>query len=220
MPGQNGQGDNPWETPSSRHRAALNGNGTGKSHAIPKRPPGMTRIEQPPPMQRVARPKPERPAPRRTRRTFMLVGIGLLVCAVLTCIISYVTFNILNGINSSSGSAAAANGFLQALSGPHPNYSQAYSYLGPTITLQHSQQDFATEAAANDRCFGTITNYSEVPNSASVQNDVQSYLYTITRSKAGSKPYQMQLSLQQDTNSNNWKIISYGNGLGPGQPTC
>ncbi len=220
MPGQFDQGDNPWETPSTRHRAALNGNGTGKSHAIPQRPPGMARIDQPPPMQRVARPKPESPAPKRTRRTFLLIGTGLLICALLACTVSYIAFNYFNSISVGANAAKTANDFLAALSGPHPNYAQAYSYLGPSITLQHSQQDFQTTAANNDRCFGMITNYSEVPNSANTQDTSQSYLYNVTRSKTGSTPYQLRLSMQEDTNANTWKITSYGDSLGPGQPTC
>ena len=77
------------------------------------------------------------------------------------------------------------------------------------------------QALATDSCYGKVTNYSEVQDSA-VQNNPQSYSYsyTITRSKLA-KPYTLRMTVQQDTYGD-WKISSYGNNndLGPGQPPC
>lgn len=217
MEGSYGQGGDPWKTPDDRRRAALNG--TGK-HTVPQRPSTMPRIETPPVEPRVARPRRDT-APKRSRRTLLILGGGLIVCLLVGCALSYTVANYLQGLNAVSGAANSANDFLSALSGPHPDYTKAYGELGPNITLQLSQTAFQQQAQASDHCFGTITNYTEVQDSAVVQGNTQSYTYTITRSKPGSKPYQLKLSLQQDPNTgNSWKISDYGSSLGPAQPTC
>jgi hypothetical protein len=218
MQGPHGQGDGPWETPSGRYRAALNG--TGK-HQIPQRPPGIPHIEQPPPSRRVARPRRRDAFPIKSRRGFLMLGCIFTIFAVLVCLLSYTVANYIQGLSATSGAVTTANDFLSSLSGPHPNYQQAYNDLGPAITLLYPEQDFQRAAQAADHCFGMITDYREIPNSATVQNNSQSYAYMITRNKPGVKPYQLRLTLQPDQDAaNTWKITSYGNSLGPGQPTC
>ncbi|HZR39355.1 MAG TPA: hypothetical protein VFB12_04520, partial [Ktedonobacteraceae bacterium] len=94
---------------------------------------------------------------------------------------------------------------------------QAYQDLGPAITLHLSLQQFTQQAQNLDRCYGPITTYPEVQDSATNQGNSQSYTYNISRSKL-TKPYQLRLTLQQDPDANNnWKIVDYGNDLGPGQ---
>ena len=109
---------------------------------------------------------------------------------------------------------------------PAKSYEQAYNDLDATITVETTQNDFTQQARAYDNCYGTVTNYSEVANSATVQGTTQSYSYTITRSKL-TTPYTLRLTLQQDKYGS-WKVISYTNNkatlntndLGPGQPPC
>jgi hypothetical protein len=123
-------------------------------------------------------------------------------------------------LTASSGASTAANDFLNALSSG--NYSQAYNDLDPTITLQLTLDQFKQQAVNNDRCFGPVTNYMEVADSAVVQGNgnILSYTYTITRKKTA-KPYQLHLTLQQNPDKpGEWRVSSYGAGLGPAQPTC
>jgi len=124
-----------------------------------------------------------------------MIGSLFLICAILACVGGFVATNVINGLNASSG---AANNLVRlshlALK---TRYSQAYKNLGAAITIQLSQDDFTKGAQSDDRCFGPITNYSEVPNSAKQQDNSQAYTYSITRSKL-SKPYQLRLILQQE----------------------
>jgi len=222
MQGRPEPGGESWERPSGTQPIASL-NGTSKHRAIPQRPPGMPRVSQPPAKQRVsqppatprvARPKRQEAQPRNLRKQLLIIGSLFLICAILACVGGFVATNVINGLNASSGAAATASDFLSSLS--KENYAQAYKNLGPTITIQLSQADFTKQAQNNDRCSGPITNYSEVPNSAVQQDNSQSYTYTITRGKL-SKPYQLRLTLQQDTEANTWKITDYGKDLGSGQ---
>lgn len=202
------------------YAAGVNGNGTGKKRVVPQRPPNMARIEQPPKTPRVARPQREAARPRNWRRRLVIWGVIFVVCSLLACGIGYAAVNFFAATNANSGAATTATDFLAALS--NQNYNQAYNDLDATITVQTSPEDFKQEAQSDDRCYGPVTNYSEVPDSA-VQNNAQSYSYsfTISRSKLP-HAYTLRLTLQQDTYGN-WKISSFGNNnddLGPGQPTC
>lgn len=219
MQGSNGQENDPLQNPTGRYRAVLNG--TGK-HSIPTRPPGLPRIEQPPARPRVGRPRRREPSPRQRRRNYLLLVGAFVVCAILAFVVSYTIYNLAQAFTQTAGASATSNSFLAALSGPHPDYAQAYSYLGPNITIYpDARANFERQAQQADSCFGTITSYSEVANSAVMQNNSLSYTYTITRSKAPSKPYQLRLTLQQDpTDSNTWKIIDYGGNLGPPDQPC
>jgi hypothetical protein len=222
MQEQPGSGGESSERPSGRQPIASL-NGTSKHRAIPQRPPGMPRVDQPPNMPRVspppatprvARPKRQAPQPKSLRKQLLLIGSLFLICAILACAGGFIATNVINGINTSSGAATTATDFLTSLS--KQNYAQSYKDLGAAITLQLSQDDFTKRAQSDDRCFGQITNYSEVPDSAQHQDNSQSYTYNITRSKI-SKPYQMHITLQQDSEGNNWKITDYGKDLGPDQ---
>ncbi len=194
----------------------------GRQPVIPQRPPGMDHLDQPPPTPRVARPQPSQ---RRRRKPKTWKGwLGTLVILVLALIvvggIAYGVTNFFLAVSVSAGSANTAGDFLSNLQAA--NYDQAYDDLGATITVQLSQSSFAQAATADDNCYGRITNYSEVSDSATTSSDgnTQSFAYTITRSKL-TKTYQLPLTLQKDA-SGDWSITSYGSDLGPAPPssTC
>ena len=215
MQGRPDQGRDPWERPSGRRTASLNG--TGKQRSVPQRPPGMARVKQPPTVPRVARPSREAPEPKRSHRRLLIVGGLLLVCALLACFGSYAVYNFLNGINASNGASTAAANFLGAIS--NQDYNQAYQYLGPAITLSLQKEQFAQQGQTDDRCYGVVKDYKEVADSATSQGNTLSYSYTITRAKLN-KTYQLHITLRQDQyNQATWRVTDYGGDLGPGQTT-
>jgi hypothetical protein len=217
MQGRQWQSSEHRDTPGGRRLPSLNG--TGKHRPLPPRPLGP-RVDVAPPTPRVARPQRKPSSSHRTRRNVLILIVVFVVCALVACGIGYATFNYVNGLTASSGASTTANDFLNALS--TANYDQAYSDLDPTITLQLTADQFKQQATNNDRCFGPVTNYTEVPNSATVQGNgnTLSYTYNVTRKKVA-KLYQLHLILQQNPDKpGEWKISSYGDGLGPAQPTC
>lgn len=217
MQGRRGQNGEPEDSHSSQRLAALNGN--GKHHRpLPYRPPDMTRVDQLPPTPRVGRPVRRSPAPRRMRRTLLILGGVVVVCALFACTFGYIASNYFSGIGASSGAATTATDFLSALASR--SYSEAYKDLGAPITIQMTSTQFTQQAERDDTCYGVVTNYAEVANSAVVQGNSQSYSYTITRSKLA-RPYQLRLTLQQDQEApGTWQVTSYGDDLGPQPPTC
>lgn len=215
MPGPRGNENEP-DRPIAPRLAPSNG--TGKHRPVPQRPPRMTRIdiEHPPATPRVARPRRKEPAPVNWRRRLLVLGCLFVVCVALACGIGYAAFNLISASNATSGAAATSADFLQQLSSR--NYEKAYDDLGANITVETTPDEFTQAARRDDQCYGQVTGYSEVANSAAVQNNTQVYRYNITRSKLP-KSYQLQLTLQQD-NYGDWKVISYGSDLGPKPPTC
>ncbi|GCE11671.1 hypothetical protein [Tengunoibacter tsumagoiensis] len=216
MQGRPDQNGGPWERERpSEHLAALNG--TSKQRAIPKRPPGMTRLDTAPEIARVPRPKRQAAPQKNVRRRFVILGSIFIVAALFACTAGYF---LANGLIAGSGPSTTATDFLAALT--NKNYDQAYSDLGPGIRIHLSQEQFKQQALAIENCYGPVSNYAEVNGSAVNQGSSQSFTYTITRSKL-SKTYPLKLTLQQDLNdNNNWKIDDYGNdiGPGPGAPSC
>ncbi|HET9918736.1 MAG TPA: hypothetical protein VFQ30_02755 [Ktedonobacteraceae bacterium] len=214
MPGSRGQ-DNEPNQPYAQRLAPTNG--TGK-HRVPQRPPRMSRVDldHPPATPRVARPRREEKRPVNWRRRLLIFGGLFILCGLLACGIGFAAVNLFSASNASAGAATTTADFLQQLK--DRNYASAFDDLGANITVQTTQDEFTRTAQRDDTCYGPVTDYTEVPNSATTQNNTQSYSYTVTRSKL-SKPYQLKLTLQQD-NYGDWKIISYGNDLGPKVPTC
>lgn len=221
MSGKDPYGEGSDDNYIEKRRAALNGTGkhpalpqgTGKYGAVP-RPQNGKRIEAPP-MPRVGRPRQE--PPRRGRIFLILMGV-FLAGALLACYFGYVAFNYLNGLNASSGAATTSNDFLKSLS--TQDYNQAYIDLGGTVLEQQNLEQFKNMALQDDKCYGIVKDYQEIANSGAVQGNTQSYSYTITRDKM-SKPYQLHLTLQQGTTEPDvWKVISYGDDLGPSPPKC
>ncbi|HEX6482786.1 MAG TPA: hypothetical protein VF043_28420 [Ktedonobacteraceae bacterium] len=220
MPGRPDQDNDSWDRLASGPLAATNG--TGKQRAIPRRPPGMARVEHPPQTPRVGRPQRQSSPPRRGRR-LLILGLILLACGLLAWGIGFALVNYFIGIGASSGAANTASDFLTSLS--TQDYNQAYKNLDATITLQIAPDDFTQLAQQEDRCYGTVTTFNEVAGSAttSADNATQSFTYNVTRSKA--KTYQLHLTLHKD-NYGNWYITQYGdssgkgNNLAPGLPAC
>lgn len=230
MSGRQSHDNEPWDKLSSQRLAAFNGNGTGKQRAAPRRPSNMARVNRPPNTPRIARPQREEPKPHSWRRRLLTWSIIFIVCALLACGIGFAAVNFFTALNAAQGPANAVTGFLSAVESQ--SYSDAFQDLAPTLTIQITQQQFTQQAQNDDRCYGPVTDYSEVANSATTSTDdkTQSFTYNVTRTLNGkASTYQMHLTLQQDT-SGNWKVASYGNGnssnngttndLGPGQPPC
>lgn len=212
-PGRGGESE---DDSYSKRLAALNGlNGTGKHHTPPQRPRSMTRIEQPPTTPRVARPK--RKPPKRLGRGLLILGGILLLCTIGACIFGYsLGSNFFAGLGASSGAATTSVNFLSSL--VKHDYESAYTNLGGAVTMQLTLEQFENQAQHDDTCYGFMKSYTEVPNSAVVQGNVQGYTYNVTRENTPTA-YQIRLTLQQDIEASNvWKITSYGGDLGPSTP--
>lgn len=195
---------------------------TGRQPVIPQRPPGMTRtrIDQPPTTPRVARPQHQESKmrkPRTARGWAMLFGCSTLALVVIA-LAAYGLTNLILAIQAASGPATTSAGFLGNIK--DGDYDDAYKALADTLTLQVGSDDFKHMGQADDRCYGQITNYTEIDGSAtSVANGtIQSYSYTLTRSKL-SKPYTLMLTLKKNA-AGDWEITSYGNDLGPATPSA
>lgn len=216
MQGRPGQDSEPWDRFSSDQLPSANG--TGKRRAIPQRPPTMTRVDHPPAARRVARPQRQASPPSIWRRRLLILLGVFVVCGLLAWGIGYALVNFFIAINSSAGAASTASDFLANLS--NRNYDQAYNDLDATITLNLTKDAFGKQAAKDDSCYGPITQFTEVENTATASGNTQSFTYSITR-KNLARPYQLQLTLQKDSSSE-WNITNYGNNndLGPGQPPC
>jgi hypothetical protein len=193
---------------------------TGRQPVIPKRPPGIAHIDQPPATPRVARPQRGTNKPRKPRTLMWWVTrviIGFFAVAIIG-MLAYGATKLAIAISVGGGSATTTNDFLSSLKSA--DYDQAYSDLSATATTQISRDDFKKMALADDHCYGQVTDYNEVDNSAtsSADGNMQSFAYTISRSKLA-KPYELHLSLQKEANGD-WQVTSYGDDLGPASPTC
>nr|HET6901607.1 hypothetical protein [Ktedonobacteraceae bacterium] len=217
MPGRSDQDKGPWDRASSQHLASANG--TGKQRTMPQRPRNMTHLDTPPSTPRVGRPKREAPPPKRWRRRLIITAVILVFCCIAAYAIGYGAYNFFAATSATSGAATTSADFLAALQ--KQNYDQAYNDLGATITVSTAPDDFKQQAQMDDKCYGPVTHYSEIADSA-VQNNAQSYSYSfsITRSKLA-KPYTLKMTLLQGQYGD-WKISTFGNNndLGPGQPPC
>jgi hypothetical protein len=204
--------------PGSTERLRALAESTGHHRAMSSRPPERRRIENAPQTPRVARPRREQTPPHRLRRRLLIASGILVLIAIVAFVGGLALFSFLKSVSVSSGAASTATDFLNALN--QQNYTQAYNDLGPAITLHVAPDHFTQQAQSYDRCFGPVTNYTEIPNSATASNtNSMTFHYSVTRKNA-SKPFQLQLTLQQDQTTGTWKISDYGNTLGPGAPTC
>lgn len=216
-PGQGGKGQDPRDRSSTS--AFRMSDLTGRQPVVPKRPPGMTRIDQPPATPRVARPEREVRKPRTWKWWLGCTG-GLLVLGVVAAMVVYGVTNLFLAINATGGSGVVVSDFLSSLKAA--NYDQAYKSLDPTLTVETSRTDFKQNAQNDDRCYGRVTDYNEVAGSAVSKTiggiQTMSYTFAIERSKL-KKPYNLTLTLQKDA-TGDWTIVSYGRDLGPAVPTC
>lgn len=207
MQGRQGAGGDSAGQPPKRRSASVNG--TGKSHTTPKRLSDTDTGPQPIP-RRASRKTHKALAKKRARGGCFIASI-LLVCAVIVLIIVGIV-NLAKGIGTSSQPSLVVTDFFTALS--ESNYTQAYKDLAPTI----SQSQFTQQAQAADHCYGAVTNYQEVADTAKNEGNTQSYAYDVTR-KNSAQPYRVQITLQLQQD-NTWKISSYGSSLGPQAPAC
>jgi hypothetical protein len=219
MQGRQGQGYDPRDRSSGKLLAMKNGNDSGKQRAIPQRPPGMPRVGNPPRTPRVARPQRQSKPTKSCRRRLLFISLVIVACAVTAGIVGFALVNYFTGIGNSAGAANTATDFLLSLKSQ--NYDQAYNNdLDAKITISVTKDEFKQMALADDHCFGVVTDFNEVPNSAvsSTSDSTQSYTYNMSRTKL-TKTYKLTLTLQKDPDGN-WDITSYGADLGPSIPTC
>ncbi len=178
----------------------------------------MTRVEHPPQSTRVARPQRQPKPPKSWGRRLLVFAIVFVSCGLIAWGIGYALVNYFWGIGNSVGAANTTTDFMLALKSQ--NYDQAYNDLDAKITVSATKDEFKQMALVDDRCFGQVTDFNEVPGSAttSADNTTQSYTYVVTRNKL-TKTYKLTLTSQKDPDGN-WDITSYGNDLGPPTPTC
>jgi hypothetical protein len=150
-------------------------------------------------------------------RGLLILGGILLLCTIGACIFGYsLGSNFLTGLGASSVAATTSTDFLSSVA--KQDYENAYKDLGGAVTMQLTLEQFENQAHHDDTCYGLMKSYAEVPNSAIVQGNTQSYAYTVTREKTATA-YQLRLTLQQDIEASNiWKVTSYGGDLGPSTP--
>jgi hypothetical protein len=224
MQGKQGKSEDFWEKPSTdKHIASLNGTsklGKKVAHSSqPRRAARGSQASQPPSTPRVARlpqsprPQQDEKPPQKSRRRLVLIVAGFVV-VFLACFFSFAAVNfVIRGISNASGPATTAVDFLSALH--TQNYAQAYK---DTLSLDRTQEEFTKEAQVDDTCYGPVKTYDFVENSAKLDQDgSQSFSYTIKREKSV-QTYQMTLKLQEKDGA--WKIVSYGQGLGPQDTPC
>ena len=219
MQGRQNPGYDPWDRSSGKLLAATNGNDSGKQRAIPQRPPGMPKVKHPPQTTRVARPQRQSKPPKSLWRRLLFIAIIFVACGVIAGVIGFALVNYFTGIGNSAGAANTATDFMLSLKSQ--NYDQAYNNdLDAKITISVTKDEFKQMAQADDHCFGLVTDFNEVPGSATSSTDstIQSYMYNVSRNKL-SKTYKLTLTLQKDPDGN-WDITSYGGDLGPTAPTC
>lgn len=232
MQGRQGQGNDPRNRPSGQRISPMNGTGrhrsvqsnepdllTGKieaisstteHRAIPQRPPGLRRLDTPPQTPRVARPSREQARPRSLRKRLIMWGSIFLISAIVAGFVGWGAYKFSTAINFSSGAASTTTDFLNALS--KSDYNQAFSDLGPSITLNMGPEDFKAKVQAADKADGAITDYKQVPDSTVSQDNKMIYTYEITRSKQ-QKPVQIHLTLLQSKDGT-WQISDYENLFG------
>lgn len=219
MQGRQGQAYYPWYRSPGKLLAATNGNDSGKQRAIPQRPPRMPRVEHPPQTTRIARPQRRSKSPKSLWRRLLFIAILFIACGVIAGIIGFALVNYFTGIGNSAGAANTATDFMLALKSQ--NYDQAYDNdLDAKITISVTKDEFKQMALADDHCFGLVTDFNEIPGSASssTNDSTQSYTYNVSRNHLA-KPYKLTLTLQKDL-AGNWDLINYGGDLGPATPTC
>lgn len=175
-------------------------------------------------------PHPAPRTPRRRRRSGLcfILAVFLLLLCVGAAVVSYsLVANFLGATPQGNGStplgtrqerspSAVAGDFMQALKSR--SYLQAYNDLDDTLLLNLTADDFKSQAAHADGCYGPVSVF-KLPSSAAGQGTAQ-YIYSVTRGKL-SGPYEFRLTLRQSQGI--WAITAYGDGNTldpPGPPSC
>lgn len=172
---------------------------TGEAYNFPIAPPAIT--------------TPARKLGHSLRRGLKAVAILVVLCGLLVCGLGYAAFHYFSVQNTpvnTAGASAMASDFMQAVS--NRNYDQAYNDLGPPVTRDTTRDQFKNQAQTEDSCYGPVTHYSVINAGTQSKGNTLSYRYTITREKL-SKPYQLDLSLQQGS-SGNWQVTDYNSDVG------
>lgn len=145
--------------------------------------------------------------PRQSRRALWIaLGIigGLLV---LSCIVCTIFFALGIGFFARTVGVptSVVDQYYNAIK--DQNYSQAYSYLDPNLTVSNGQpltrELYTTAAQEQDTSKGRVSSFSI--SSISVNNGIQSM--TISVKRANAAPYDVHLQLRQE--GNDWKITAY-----------
>ena len=175
-------------------------------------------------------PHPAPHAPRRRRRRglcFILAAFLLLLC-VGAAVVSYsLVANFLGAVSQGNGNtplgtrqersaSAVATDFMQAVKSR--SYLQAYNDLDDALLVNLTADDFKSQAAHADDCYGPVSRFKLI-SSAAGQGTAQ-YTYSVTRGRL-SRPYEFRLTLRQSQGA--WAITAYGNGNTldpPGPPPC
>lgn len=175
-------------------------------------------------------PHPAPHASRRRRRwglCFILAAFLLLLCvgaavASYSLVASFLGATPQGNVSTPLGTrqersaSAVATDFMQAVKSR--SYLEAYSDLDDTLLVNLTADDFKSQAAHADGCYGPVSGF-KLTSSAAGQGTAQ-YIYSVTRSKL-SRPYRYQLTLRQSQGT--WAITAYGNGNTldpPGPPSC
>jgi flagellar basal body-associated protein FliL len=145
--------------------------------------------------------------PKKSRRWLWII-LALVVVLILACV-GGITAVIL-GINNSPAKAAAQH-YYDAIKSR--DYSTAYTYLDPAMTLtvenqsqQITQQSFTLVAQAYDTQKGRVSDYSISGinlNSSSDMGNTADITVKVTLNTS----YDAHLQLKQE--GNDWKIISF-----------
>jgi hypothetical protein len=158
-------------------------------------------------------------APRRRRRwglCFILAAFLLLLCVGAAAVSYSLVANFLGATPQGNGNtplgtrqersvSAVADDFMQAVKSR--SYLQAYNDLDDTLLVNLTADDFKSQAAHADGCYGPVSGF-KLTSSAAGQGTAQ-YNYSVTRGKL-SKPYRYRLTLRQSQGI--WAITAYGNG--------
>ncbi len=169
-------------------------------------------------------------APRRRRRwglCFILAAFLLLLCVGAAAVSYSLVANFLGATPQENGStplgtrqersaSAVAGDFMQALKSR--SYLEAYNDLDDTLLVNLTADDFKSQAAHADGCYGPVSGF-QLTSSAAGQGTAQ-YKYSVTRGKLF-RPYQFGLTLRQSQGI--WAITAYGDGNtldSPGPPPC
>ena len=153
------------------------------------------------------------------RRGVIILLIIVLLAGLLLCGLGFAAFRHFTTQSpassaASAGARAVANNFVQAVSTRY--YDQAYNDLGPPVTSQTTRAQFGQQGQSEDQCYGDVTDYSSIGTAS--QGKTASYSYALSRARL-QKPYQLQLTLQQNS-SGNWQVTDYNSNITSVQPTC
>lgn len=145
--------------------------------------------------------------PRKSRRWLWII-LAVVIVLILACVGGITA--VLLAVNNSPAKTAAQH-YYDAIKSR--DYSTAYTYLDPTMTLtvgnqsqQITQQSFTTVAQAYDTQKGRVSDYSISSinlDSSTERGNTANITVKVTRNTS----YDAHLQLKQE--GNDWKVISF-----------